>query len=90
MPSRPGARIKAIPLTDDYTLDIDAYHTLLAGQPKLVAVTHVSNSLGTINDVTAIARDAHTVGATVVSRCRAIGAAPADRRAGRSMPTFWP
>ena len=39
---------------------------LLAGQPKLVAVTHVSNSLGTINDVAAIARDAHTVGATVV------------------------
>jgi cysteine desulfurase/selenocysteine lyase len=61
-----GARIKAIPLTDDYTLDMDAYHTLLAGQPKLVAVAHVSNSLGTINDVTAIARDAHTVGATVV------------------------
>ena len=26
-----GARIKAIPLTDDHTLDIDAYHTLLAG-----------------------------------------------------------
>ncbi len=61
-----GARIKAIPLTDDHTLDIDAYHTLLAGQPKVVAVTHVSNSLGTINDVAAIARDAHTVGATVV------------------------
>jgi len=61
-----GARIKAIPMTDDYTLDLDAYRTLLAGQPKLVAVAHVSNSLGTINDVAAISRDAHTVGATVV------------------------
>ena len=61
-----GARIKAIPLTDEHTLDLDAYHTLLAGQPKLVAVTHVSNSLGTINDIAAIARDAHTVGAVVV------------------------
>jgi cysteine desulfurase / selenocysteine lyase len=61
-----GARIKAIPMTEDYALDLDAYRTLLAGQPKLVAVTHISNSLGTINDVTAITRDAHTVGATVV------------------------
>jgi cysteine desulfurase/selenocysteine lyase len=61
-----GARIKAIPLTDDHTLDLDAYHQLLAMQPKLVAVAHVSNSLGTINDIPAIARDAHTVGAVVV------------------------
>jgi cysteine desulfurase/selenocysteine lyase len=61
-----GARIKAIPMTDAYTLDLDAYHTLLATQPKLVAVTHVSNSLGTINDVAAITRDARTVGAAVV------------------------
>jgi cysteine desulfurase/selenocysteine lyase len=61
-----GARIKAIPLTEDHTLDLDAYHGLLAMQPKLVAVTHVSNSLGTINDIAGIARDAHTVGAVVV------------------------
>jgi cysteine desulfurase/selenocysteine lyase len=61
-----GARIKAIPLIDDHTLDLDAYHQLLAMQPKLVAVAHVSNSLGTINDIAAIARDAHTVGAVVV------------------------
>lgn len=61
-----GARIKAIPMTDDYTLDLDVYRTLLAAQPKLVAVAHVSNSLGTINDIVSITEDAHTVGATVV------------------------
>jgi cysteine desulfurase/selenocysteine lyase len=61
-----GARIKAIPLTPDHTLDMDAFRALLAQQPKLVAVAHVSNSLGTINDIATITRDAHTVGAKVV------------------------
>lgn len=61
-----GARIKAVPLTNDQTLDMAAYQGLLAAQPKMVAVTHVSNGLGTINDITAIVRDAHTVGANVL------------------------
>jgi cysteine desulfurase/selenocysteine lyase len=61
-----GARIEAIPLTDEHTLDLDRYRALLAKQPKVVAVGHVSNGLGTINDVAAIVRDAHTVGAVTV------------------------
>lgn len=61
-----GARIAGIPLTDDQRLDLDAFDELLKQEPKLVAVTHVSNSLGTINDVTEITRRAHAVGAVVL------------------------
>ncbi len=61
-----GARIAAIPITGDGVLDLDALDDLLAQEPKLVAVGHVSNSLGTINDVTAITRRAKAAGATVL------------------------
>ncbi|MCC6791054.1 MAG: cysteine desulfurase [Thermomicrobiales bacterium] len=61
-----GATIKGIPLTPDLRIDMEAYAELLTEEPKLVAVTHVSNSLGTINDVTTITAMAHAAGATVV------------------------
>ncbi|HEY8601548.1 MAG TPA: cysteine desulfurase [Thermomicrobiales bacterium] len=64
-----GATLAAIPLTDEGRLDLDAYDRLLAdhaGRVKLVAVTHVSNTLGTINPVAEIARRAHAVGAVVL------------------------
>jgi len=47
-------------------IDMAAYEELLKEEPKLVAVAHVSNSLGTINDVTAITAKAHAAGAVVV------------------------
>lgn len=61
-----GARIEAIPLTADLRLDLDAYDELLKQAPKIVAVTHVSNSVGTINDVAEITRRAHAAGAKVL------------------------
>ena len=64
-----GATLAAIPLTEDGRLDLAAYDTLLADHAervKLVAVTHVSNTLGTINPVAEIARRAHAVGAVVL------------------------
>jgi cysteine desulfurase/selenocysteine lyase len=61
-----GFEIAYVPLTSDQRLDMEAFARLLTREPKLVAVTHVSNSLGTINDVTAITRQAHAVGATVL------------------------
>ena len=77
-----GARIEAIPLTDEHTLDLDRYRALLAKQPKLVAAAHVSNGLGTINDVAAIIRDAHTVGAvTVVDAAQSAPHLPIDVQA---------
>ena len=47
-------------------LDLDAFDALLARGPKLVAVVHVSNVLGTINPVAEIARRAHDAGAVVL------------------------
>lgn len=64
-----GATLAAIPVTDEGRLDLDAYGALLrehAGRVKLVAVAHVSNTLGTINPVAEIARRAHAAGATVL------------------------
>lgn len=61
-----GARIEAIPVTADLRLDLDAYDELLKQEPKLVAVTHVSNGVGTINYVAEVTRRAHAVGAKVL------------------------
>jgi cysteine desulfurase/selenocysteine lyase len=61
-----GARIAAVRVTDDGLLDLESLRDLLAQEPKLVALAHVSNSLGTINPVAEIIRLAHEAGAVVV------------------------
>jgi len=62
-----GFTIKYIPLTSDLGLDLEAYEALLKEQaPKLVAVTHVSNTLGTLNDIGLIAKLAHEAGALIL------------------------
>jgi cysteine desulfurase/selenocysteine lyase len=64
--SRTGAELAHVPVTEDGLLDLDALDALLARRPKLVAVAHVSNVLGTINPVADIAERAHAAGAVVV------------------------
>jgi cysteine desulfurase/selenocysteine lyase len=62
-----GARLRVIPINDAGELRMDEYEKILAsGKVKLVAVTHLSNALGTINDVKAITRLAHSAGAKVI------------------------
>ncbi|GAB5464777.1 MAG: cysteine desulfurase [Candidatus Kapaibacteriales bacterium] len=61
-----GFSIKIIPVIDDGELDIDAYKNLLSEKTKLVSVVHVSNSLGTVNDVLEITKLAKSYGATVI------------------------
>lgn len=61
-----GATLRAIPLTDDGELQLDTLPSLLGPKTKLVAVTHLSNALGTINPVDDIIRAAHAVGAVVL------------------------
>ena len=62
--TRTGAVVKPIPITDAGEIDLDAYASLLkSGRVKVVAVVHVSNSLGTINPVKKIVGMAHGVGA---------------------------
>ena len=58
--------MKWIPVLDDGSLDMAAYADLLGPKTKVVAVTHMSNVLGTINPVAEITRMAHAVGATVL------------------------
>jgi cysteine desulfurase/selenocysteine lyase len=72
---RTGATFRMVPLTDHGELQLDALDELARdGNPKLVATTFVSNSLGTINDVAKIAAWAHSQGALYV--CDAAQAAP--------------
>ncbi|MBA2682304.1 MAG: SufS family cysteine desulfurase, partial [Ktedonobacteraceae bacterium] len=63
---RTGARLEFVPVTDDGLLQLDIYSKLLEQQPKLVAFTHMSNVLGTINPVREMTAQAHTAGALVL------------------------
>lgn len=63
---RKSAKLKVIPLKDDLTLDIDAYKKLLTKKTKLVAISAMSNALGTIIDIKKITQLAHKVGAKVL------------------------
>ena len=63
---RTGARLEFIPVTDDGLLRLDVYEQLLQQQPKLVAFTHMSNVLGTINPARQMIAQAHAAGATVL------------------------
>lgn len=58
-----GIRLEFIPVTEDGLLDLDEYRKLLTLGPKLVAFTHMSNVLGTINPAKEIIRLAHEAGA---------------------------
>jgi len=63
---RTGARLEFVPISTDGLLDLDVYEQLLRQQPKLVAFTHMSNVLGTINPVQQMTAQAHAAGATVL------------------------
>ena len=64
---RAGAEIDWAPIDDEGRLDMDAFAALLERGPKLVAVAHVSNVLGTENPLAEIARLAHDAGALVLA-----------------------
>jgi cysteine desulfurase/selenocysteine lyase len=56
---RTGAALKVIPVDDRGVLDLDAFDALLGASTRLLALTHVSNSLGTINPVKQLIEKAH-------------------------------
>jgi cysteine desulfurase/selenocysteine lyase len=64
---RVGAEIDWAPLDDEGRLEMDAFGALLERGPKLVAVAHISNVLGTENPLAEIARLAHDAGALVLA-----------------------
>jgi cysteine desulfurase/selenocysteine lyase len=61
-----GAVLKAAPITDDGELDLEAFERLLGDRTRLVAVTHVSNALGTINPIKKLVGLAHARGIPVL------------------------
>lgn len=61
-----GAELKIIPVSADGTLNLDNLETLLGSRTKIVAVCHVSNVLGTHNDIVAIIKAAHAANAKVL------------------------
>lgn len=61
-----GAKLRVVPIHDSGELDIEAFEKLLTEKTKFVAITHVSNALGTINPVKEIIQKAHQVGAVVL------------------------
>ena len=63
---RRGAVLRFVDVTPDGRLDLDDLDRLLGPRTRLVGVTHVSNSLGTINPIAKIARRAHEAGALLL------------------------
>ncbi len=63
---RTGANLRVIPVDDRGELRYDAYREMLSDRTALVAIGHISNSLGTINPVREMIRDAHAAGALVL------------------------
>jgi cysteine desulfurase/selenocysteine lyase len=61
-----GARLRVIPMTDDGELILEEYERLLTPKTKIVALTHVSNALGTINPVKHMTAMAHLRGIPVL------------------------
>jgi len=74
--------LEFIPITDDGVLRQDVFEVLLRLKPKLVAFTHVSNTLGTINPVVEMTRLAHAAGALVlIDGAQAVPHVPVDVQA---------
>lgn len=63
---RTGAKLKVIPMTQEGTLDMSAYESLLNSKTRLVFVNHVSNALGTVNPIEEIITKAHAVDSKVL------------------------
>src|SRR3989338_8823210 len=63
---RKGLILKVIPINSRGELKLDVYEELLSDKTKLVAVTHISNTLGTINPLKIIIDKAHATGAKVL------------------------
>jgi cysteine desulfurase/selenocysteine lyase len=61
-----GARLRVVPINEVGEIELGEYDRLLSRQTKIVAVSHISNALGTINPVARITEVAHAHGAVVL------------------------
>ena len=62
-----GAKVKYVMIRNDYTLDYEDLENKISEKTKIVAITQMSNVLGTINDIRHVARLAHKIGAIVIA-----------------------
>lgn len=82
MAQRTGAVLKFVELTETQEFDLEHYKSLLSDRTKLVAIVHVSNTLGCLNPVEDIVRLAHQQGARVlIDACQSVPHLPIDVQA---------
>jgi len=76
---RKGLELRELPVTDGGELDLARLDEFLDDRVKVVALTHISNVLGTVNPVAEIAAKARSVGAlTVIDAAQSVGHRPVD------------
>lgn len=79
---RSGAQLKVCHITPSGELDMEDFDNKLSDKTKIVAVTHVSNTLGTINPIKEITEKAHVAGAYVlIDGAQAVAHIPVDVQA---------
>ena len=76
---RTGATLQVTPLREDGSVDTDAFHQLLSERTRIVALSQVSNSLGSVTPVAELVKAARDAGAwTLVDGAQAVGHYPVD------------
>ena len=63
---RKGAKVRILSIAEDHTLDMDAVDSIIGQRTRLLAMSHASNAVGTINPVKQLAAKARAVGAAVL------------------------
>jgi cysteine desulfurase / selenocysteine lyase len=77
-----GARLRIAPISDNGELLLDEFEALMSSKTKLVAITHVSNALGTVNPISRVVEIAHRWNVPVlVDGAQAVPHGPVDIRA---------
>ena len=76
---RTGAKLKIIPCDDNGTLNLAAFHEALKGPIKILALTSISNSFGTVNPIAEMTRTAKAAGTIVlIDAAQSIAHLPTD------------
>ena len=79
---RQGVKLVFTPVLDDGRLDMDGFREHLSPRTRMVAISHMSNVLGTVNPVAEIVQLAHAAGAAVlIDGCQAVVHQPVDVQA---------
>lgn len=79
---RKGASVRYIPFSDEGVLDLEAYEKLFSTKTRIVAVNHVSNTLGTVNPIAEIIKIAHSHNVPVlIDGAQAVAHIPVDVQA---------